>query len=129
MKTRDYGLILILFVCFSLLVSFPSLVKADAYFTLKNTDSQTRIVMLLWMDHPFENADGPFPIAGAVLEPGESFALKDKYKPGAYLLEWRHKTAAEPDKVYFFEFGDDVKAIEITPDQAVPVEKKDELLS
>lgn len=121
MKTRSYGFILTLFVCFSLLVSFPSLVKADAHFTLKNTDSQTRIVMLLWMDHPFKNINGPFPIAGSVLEPGKTFALKDAYKPGVYLLEWRYKTAAEPDKVYIFEFGDEVADVIITPDRAIKV--------
>jgi hypothetical protein len=129
MKRKRTSLFLIALVSICLLISFPASVKADAYFTLKNTDNQTRIVMMLWMSHPFRNIDGPFPIAGAVLGPGKSFTLKSKYKPGAYLLEWRYKTAAEPDKVYFFEFGDEVERVLITPDRAVNVEEGDELFS
>jgi hypothetical protein len=120
MKTRSYGFILVLLICAVLLVSFPSLVKADFNFTLKNTDSQLRVVTLLWMDHPFDY-DYPFAIAGAELKPGAEFSPKYKYKPGVYLAEWAYLGAADPDKVYIFEVGDGVNLVEITPDRAAKV--------
>jgi hypothetical protein len=110
MKTKLVALLLALFLL------APAVASADVLFELKNTSDFTRIVVLLWVDHPHKTAKGyPFPIAGAVLEPGKSFKLSDAFPPGVYQAEWRTKTGEYPDKVHIVHIGERSKKVRITP--------------
>ena len=111
MKAKLIALILAVF----LLV--PVIALADVSFELKNTSDFTRIVVLFWMDHPHASEmGGPFPIAGAVLEPGKSWEMTELFPPGVYVAKWRTKTGAKPDKVHVIEVGKRSRKVRITPD-------------
>ena len=113
MKTKLIALIIALFLL------APAVALADVQFELKNTSPFTRIVVLFWMDCPHVPDGGPMPIAGAVLEPGKSWKLEDKYPPGVYVARWRTKTGAKPDKVHVIEVGERSREIKITPTEII----------
>lgn len=74
-------LIAVLFIMFAL-PSYAANIK------LENTSKEKRIVTLYWITHNYKNYQGPVPIAGAELKPGEVFDLESDWPAGIYCTEW-----------------------------------------